>query len=123
MLLIDKVDRRMNGYGDFKYRIKFDLTKFLSNDTSHKGLLAAWDSAAESFLLCTKYMTDRYGYGPELKLVKFMKQNGDGVPMWATRHAYSVLHTSQPDTIYLRDDDARSKIEEVFIFLQLKYNV
>ena len=122
MLHIQKVDRRMNGYGDFKYRIVFGVGSFLGTDRSTAAVIEAWDNSMKAFLLCTKYMTDKYEYGPELKLVKFMKQNGDGVPLWATRHAYSVLHTTQPDTIYLRDDEARTKIEEVFIFLQLKYN-
>lgn len=122
MLKIDKTDRRMNGHRDFKYRIKFDLHSFLNNDYSIEATMAAWNNANRAFLMCSKYMTETHGYGPELKLVNYMKENGEGVPLWATRHAYSVLHTKQPDTIYLRDDDAREKIEKVFVFLQLKYN-
>ena len=122
MLQIQKTDRRMNGHQEFKYRIVFGVTSFVGSDRSIEGIKEAWANSMKAFLMCTKYMTDKYGYGPELKLVKYMVENGDGVPLWATRHAYTVLHTSQPDTIYLRDDEARSKIEEIFIFLQLKYN-
>jgi hypothetical protein len=121
VLQIQKTDRRMNGYHEFKYRIVFGVTSFVGADKSIESIKEAWDNANRAFLMCTKYMTDKYGYGPELKLVKYMMADG-GVPLWATRHAYTVLHTSQPDTIYLRDDEARSKIEEIFIFLQLKYN-
>jgi len=122
MLQIQKTDRRMNGHLDFKYRVPFYLIDFVIGDRTTENYRQAGQDRDRAFLLCTQYMTQRHGYGPELKLVHYMKEQGDGVPLWATRHAYQVLHTSAPDTIYLRDEEAVSKLGEVFIFLQLKYN-
>ena len=122
MLNIKKTDRRMNGYDDFKYRVVFRLYDFVLGDRTTENYQRAAKDRDLAFLLCTRYMTERHGSGPELKLVQYMKEQGDGVPIWATRHAYTVLHTSAPDTIYLRDEDAVSRLGEVFIFLQLKYN-
>jgi len=122
MLRIQKTDRRMSGHLDFKFKVSFNLMDFVLGDRTTEGFRLAAKDRDRSFLLCTQYMTERHGYGPELKLVHYMKEQGDGVPIWATRHAYHVLHTSAPDTIYLRDEDAVSRLREVFIFLQLKYN-
>ena len=61
----------MNGYGDFKYRIVFGVGCFLGSDRSTAAVIEAWDNSMKAFLLCTKYMTDKYEYGPELKLVKY----------------------------------------------------
>ena len=122
MLLIQKTDRRMSVYLDFKYKVAFRLYDFVLGDRTNENYQRAGKERDKAFLLCTQYMTERHGYGPELKLVQYMKEQGNDVPLWATRHAYQVLHTSSPDTIYLRDEEAVSKLGEVFIFLQLKYN-
>jgi hypothetical protein len=114
MFTIEKTDRRMSGHKDFKYRVKF-----IDYDNNTPKYINA-KQANRDFLACTRYMTEKYGFGPELRLVHFIKEEGGEVPLWATRHAYQALHTSAPDTIYLRDDDAREKFEAILTFLKLK---
>jgi hypothetical protein len=111
-LKVRKLDKRMSGHQYFEYRVTFDGYTTLRH--------IAANQANRDFLACTRYMTEKCGYGPELRLVRFIQQEGGEVPIWATRHAYQALNTSAPDTIYLRDDEAKEKFEAFLTFLTLK---
>lgn len=112
-LRVRKLDKRMSGHQYFKYRVTFDGYRSLLRNEAMK-------QANRDFLNCTRYMTEKCGYGPELRLVSFIKQEGGEVPVWATRHAYQALNSSAPDTIYLRDDEARDIFEAFITFMTLK---
>jgi hypothetical protein len=112
-LKVKKLDKRMSGHNYFKYRVTFDGYRSLLRSDSIK-------RANRDFLNCTRYMTEKCGYGPELRLVHIVKEESGEVPVWATRHAYQALNSAAPDTIYLRDDEARDIFETFLTFLTLK---
>ena len=112
-LKVKKLDKRMSGYNFFKYRVTFN---------GYRNLLKidAIKQANRDFLAATRYMNEKCGYGPELRLVHIVKEQEGQTPLWATRHAYQALNSSAPDTIYLRDDEARDIFEAFLTFNKLK---
>jgi len=121
MLQIQKIDRRMSGYKDFKYRVVFDFGAFRTEKTKGLANHEIVRIVNTSFLNITEYLTEQFGYGPELELVHLIKDRGDLVPTWAIRHAKSGLHNYSPHTIYLRDEESRHEFEKILTFLQLTY--
>jgi hypothetical protein len=121
MLTIARTDRRMSGHLDFKYRVVFDFGSFRSERTTGLPNYEIAKLVNTAFLNTTEHLTKQFGYGPELELVRLIKDRGDAVPMWAVRHAKSGLHTYSPHTIYLRDEQSCHEFEKILTFLQLKH--
>lgn len=115
MLNVQKVDSRMDGYGKFKYRVKFQSYAFR---TTLDDFRESWDRCCLALLNCCEYMTKNHGFGAELYLTSYMSET----PMWAIRSAQSGLNTRKPPAIYLRDDDALEKFNAVLSFYQLQYS-
>ena len=113
MLEVQKVDRRMDGNLYFKYRVKFSSWNFRQTSDDFQG---SFNRCALALLNCCEYMTKKYGYGPELSLVRHMSEP----PIWAIRSSQSGLNTHKPTAIYLRDDDALEKFNAVLSFYHLQ---
>jgi hypothetical protein len=113
MLQAQLVDGRMDGYSKFKYRVKFESYDF---KTKSDDFGDSWDRCSVALLNCCQFMTERYGYGPELSLVRYMTE----VPLWAIRSAHSGLNTRKPPAIYLRDDQALEEFNGILAFYQIQ---
>lgn len=108
-LKIQKVDRRMSGHQNFKYRLELPYCAFqgIGHNPS-----TAYSDRAKTFLTMCRHFTELYGYGPSVDDA-YVYANYFGLP---PRWGFRLLSHSHTYAIYLSDEESKSELEKILVF-------
>ena len=111
-LKIQKMDRRMSGHAQFKYRLEFPWSAFNQGRFGDE----PYHERTKAFYEFCQHLTDTYGYGPSVDDANSYVRAFDW-PRWAFR-LVSSTHTY---AIYVADEEGRQELEKVISFNILKH--
>lgn len=109
MLEIQKLDKRMSGYGRFKYRVEFPVNKFCA--FGEERTRQVYKKKIKYFNDCCEHLTKTLGFGP---YVDYSYSNE------AAKWGFRLAGSSHVDTIYLADEQARDELQKILNWFTLK---
>lgn len=107
-LKIQKLDRRMSGYGLFKYRLELPYHAFTVRFNNPD----AYNNRAAKFFEYSKILTELYGYGPSVDDANIYAHTYGKGPSWGFRQ----LDNNHTYTLYFKDDEVKHHIEKLLMF-------
>lgn len=111
-LKIQKLDRRMSGHQNFKYRLELPVYAF--NDATGPG--SAWLRRTVAFNDFCRHLTSVYGFGPCVDDAHVYANHYNEVPQWA----YRLVDHRHVGTIYVANEAGREELEKILAFIILK---
>jgi hypothetical protein len=118
MLKFQKLDRRMSGHNYFKWRVEFNNRySNYTNEQNYSGFEVG-KLRRKTWIEALEYLTQVYGFGPDLDKAYYYNELKGVAPRFATRICRAGDNFF--DTLYLRGDEEREEFEKFLIMLELK---